>query len=69
VLWTIVVKKKPKVGYSFFGAFRSYRLPKVKEDINVHFAIRSNSSPCKMYQRIPGTLWSYETNDVFSFWM
>jgi hypothetical protein len=58
VCWSIVVKEKPKVGSSFFGAFPSDLIAKMTKYANVHLFIYSSSS-CKLYQRIPGTFWSY----------
>jgi hypothetical protein len=55
---SIGVKNKPTVGSSFFGAFPSDRVPKATKDVNVHLFIHSSNS-CNLYQRIPGTSWSY----------
>jgi hypothetical protein len=34
---SIVAKEKPTVGSPFFGAFPSDRIPKLMNDVNVHF--------------------------------
>jgi len=58
VCWSIVVKENPTVGSPFFGAYPSDRIPNEKKDANLHISIHSSNS-CKLYQRIPGTFWSY----------
>jgi hypothetical protein len=49
VCWSIVVKEKPTVGFPFFWAFFSDRIPKVTKDVNLHFFIYS-SNCCKLHQ-------------------
>ena len=46
------MKKKPTVNSTFWGAFRSDRIPKTTKDVHVRLFIHSNNS-CKLYQRIP----------------
>ena len=46
------MKKKPTVGFPFFGAFSSDCLPKTKKDVSVHLFIHS-SNFYKLYQRSP----------------
>ena len=57
VCWSIIVRKKPTVGFPFFGVFSSDRTPKAMKDMNVHFFIHSSIS-YKLCQRIPRTFWS-----------
>ena len=54
VCWSIVVKEKPTVGFTFPGTFPSNRIPEATNDVSVHFFMHSINS-CKLYQRIPGT--------------
>jgi hypothetical protein len=65
VCWSIVMKEKPTVRSPFFGAFPSDRIPKVMKDVIVYFFIH-NSNSCTLYQRIPGTFWSYY---IFRLWI
>jgi hypothetical protein len=41
VCWSIVVKENPTVGYPFFWAFPSDRIPKATKGVNVHFFIHN----------------------------
>ena len=60
--WNIVMREIPTVGYPFFGASPSDRVPRGKKDVNVCFFILiyyiAGTIPaisCKLYQRILGT--------------
>jgi hypothetical protein len=44
--------------FSILVAFPSDRIPKATNDVNEHYFIHSSNS-YKLYQRIPGTFWSY----------
>ena len=39
-----------------YSAFPSDRIPRVTNDVNIHFFIHSSNS-CKLYRPIPGTFW------------
>jgi hypothetical protein len=58
VCCSVVVKGKPKVSSPLFRALASNRISKVTNDITIHFFIPISNS-CKLYQRNPGTFWSY----------
>jgi hypothetical protein len=45
------MKDKPTVGFPYFGAFPSDRIPKAIKDSNEYIFIHSSNS-CKSYQRI-----------------
>ena len=42
------MKEKPTVGFQFFWAFPSDRIPKAKKDVNVHLFINSGNC-CTLY--------------------
>ena len=49
----------------FFGIFSSDRIPNVTKGASVHFFINGSNS-ISLYQRVPGTFWSYS---ILSWWM
>jgi hypothetical protein len=53
------MKAKPTVGFPFFGAFPSGRIPKTTKDVNVYFFIHTSAEIVQIRQHIPGTFFSY----------
>ena len=50
VCWSIVVKENPTVVSPFFGAFPTDRIPKVTNNVKVHFCIHSFTEVCLLQQ-------------------
>jgi len=52
------VKQKPTLGFLYFGAFPSDRIPMATKGVSALFFIHISNSSI-LYQQIPEILWSY----------